>query len=125
MRTLVALKERGLKLAIVSDAPAVNAFIRMVEMGLPDFFDAVVTFDDTGERKPSKKPFAIALQKLGMAANEVLYVGDWPERDIAGAKAAGLRTAFAAYGSLTPEAKSGADFALGAITDLVAIVERL
>ncbi len=125
VRTLIALKEQGLKLAIVSDAPAVNAFIRMVEMGLPDFFDAVVTYDDTGERKPSKKPFAIALGKLRVAASEVLYVGDWPERDIAGAKSVGLRTAFAKYGAMQPNAKSGADFELESIGDIIGIVERL
>lgn len=125
VRTLVKLKERGLKLGIVSDAPAVNAFIRMVEMGLPDFFDAVVTFDDTGERKPSKKPFAIALGKLRVAASDVLYIGDWPERDIAGARSVGLRTAFARYGALHPEAKSGADFELDDIRELASVVERL
>ena len=123
VQTLLKLKERGLRLGIVSDAPAVNAWIRMVEMGLPDFFDVIVTFDDTGERKPSKKPFAIALGKLKVAASEVLYVGDWPERDIAGAKSLGMRTAFAKYGSAARS--HGADFELEQVSDVLKVVERL
>ena len=125
LHTLVKLKERGLRLGIVSDAPSVNAHIRMVEMGLSDFFDVVVTYDDTGERKPSKKPFAIALGKLHVAADEVLYVGDWPERDIAGAKSLGMRTAFAKYGAMKPDAKHDADFALEKVEDVLGIVAKL
>ncbi len=116
--TLLKLKQRGLKMAIVSDAPILQAWTRLTEMKIQDFFDAVVTFDDTGERKPSALPFKKALEQLGIAPEEVLHVGDWPERDIAGAKALGIKTAFAKYGAVKPETVK-ADFELNRIEDLL------
>jgi putative hydrolase of the HAD superfamily len=122
VKTLVRLKEKGLKLGIVSDAPSVNAWIRLVEMNLHDFFDVVVTFYDTNEKKPSKTPFLKALEKIGTKPENTLFVGDWPERDIRGAKALGMRTAFAKYGNTKKARKSGADFVLNRIEDLLKVV---
>jgi putative hydrolase of the HAD superfamily len=127
IKTLVKLKERGLKIGIVSDAPSLNAWIRLVEMKLDDFFDVVVTFHDTGEKKPSKLPFLKATKEIGVEPTNVLFVGDWPERDIRGAKALGMRTAFAAYGSTKKAEKSvhaaGADYVLRSIEDILEIVK--
>ncbi len=122
VKTLIGLKAKGMKLGIVSDAPSVNAWIRLVEMGIADFFDVVITFHDTGEKKPSKTPFLKALEHLGVSPSKVLFVGDWPERDIAGAKSLGMKTAFAKYGSQKSVRKHGADYELNKIEDLLKIV---
>ncbi len=121
MSTLLKLKQKGLKLAIVSDAPILQAWTRLTEMKIQEFFDAVVTFDDTGERKPSKKPFEKAIEQLGMKPEEVLHVGDWPERDIAGAKALGMKTAFAKYGTEKPMTVK-ADYELSKVEDLLTLL---
>jgi putative hydrolase of the HAD superfamily len=120
MSTLLKLKQRGLKLAIVSDAPILQAWTRLTEMKIQEFFDAVVTFDDTGERKPNKKPFEKAIEQLNVKAEEVLHVGDWPERDIAGAKALGMKTAFAKYGATKPMTVK-ADYELNKVEDILNI----
>ncbi len=122
VETLIKLKEKGLKLGIVSDAPSVNAWIRLVEMNLEDFFDVVVTFHDTGERKPSKAPFLKAIKEIGIDPNNILFVGDWPERDIKGAKLVGMKTAFAKYGSNEKTEKTDADHVLKSIKDLLSVV---
>ena len=122
MPTLLKLKQNGLKLAIVSDAPILQVWMRLTELRIQDFFDVVVTFDDTGERKPSALPFKKALEQLGLKPEEVLHVGDWPERDIAGAKALGMKTAFAKYGAVKPETIK-ADYTLSRIEDLLNIVK--
>jgi FMN phosphatase YigB (HAD superfamily) len=62
-RTLIDLKKKGLRLAIVSDAPKLKAWIRLVNMGIDDFFD-VVGKEDTGRLKPSRLPFRAALKEL-------------------------------------------------------------
>ncbi len=121
MPTLLKLKQKGLKLAIVSDAPILQAWTRLTEMKIQDFFDAVVTFDDTGERKPSAGPFKKALEQLGVKPEEVLHVGDWPDRDIAGAKALGMKTALAKYG-LTKPITIKADYELNKIEDLLTVI---
>ena len=52
-RTLNHLMKIGIRLAIVSDAPSREAWMRIYYLNLHHMFDAVVTFDDSKERKPS------------------------------------------------------------------------
>ena len=121
--TLIALREKGLKLGIVSDAPGLKAWIRLAEMGLTDFFDVVVTLDDTGKLKPSDLPFKAALEKLSLKPQEILFVGDNPERDIQGAQKVGMRTALAKYGQIFPDNGIKADYELNGVEDLLEIIQ--
>ncbi|MBI4145186.1 HAD-IA family hydrolase [Candidatus Woesearchaeota archaeon] len=121
------LKTRGLKLAIVSDAPRLKAWMRLTELGLQDMFDAVVAYDDTGERKPSTLPFAKALDQLNVRPVEVIHVGDWPERDVIGAKKLGIRAAWARYGwdPAKPKPRThGADFVIDKPIDILRLVGK-
>ena len=121
---LFELKQRGVKLAIVSDAPRLKAWIRLVAMKINHLFDAVVTFDDTREFKPSNKPFMFAFKKLKVKPHECLMVGDRPERDIEGAKKLGMSTCFAKYGNPKFKKKdSHADYEINSIKELLDIVE--
>jgi len=123
--TLLELLKRGLKLAVVSDAPRLQAWTRLAHLQLHHLFDSIVAFEDTGERKPSPKPFERAIEVLGIAPNEAIMVGDWPERDVVGAAKVGIKTAFARYGDTFGTVHSGADFDLNDIYELVAIVDKL
>lgn len=123
--TLTELLRRGMRLAVLSDAPALQAWQRLHHLGLEHFFRPVVTFDDTGERKPSPKPFRRALELLGLPAAEVLMVGDWPERDMIGARSVGMPTVFARYGDTFGTVTSGADFDIDDIAALLPIIDRL
>ena len=119
---LFELKHRGKKLAIVSDAPRLKAWIRLVSMKLNHLFDYVVSFDDTKEYKPSEKPFKFAFKKLGVKPSECLMVGDNVDRDIQGAKKLGMVSCFAKYGN--PKANSkDADYEINSIKELLEIVE--
>jgi FMN phosphatase YigB (HAD superfamily) len=53
-----------------------------------------VVSEDVGWRKPSPEIFQVALKRLQVRAEEVVYVGDSPIEDVKGAKEAGLRTIF-------------------------------
>ncbi|HZX20115.1 MAG TPA: HAD-IA family hydrolase, partial [archaeon] len=119
--TLIKLKEKGLKLGIVSDAPRLKAWLRLAEMGLTDFFDFAVTLDDTGKTKPDQLPFQAALKNLKCKPEEVLFVGDNPGRDIKGAKKAGMKTALAKYGQLFPDEGIKADYELKGFEELLKI----
>ena len=96
--TLVKLRKQGIKLAVVTDAPRLKAFMRLDELGIADMFDFVIAREDAKERKPSPEPFKAALSKLKVKPEECLHIGDWPEMDVAGAKAAGMKTCLAKYG---------------------------
>jgi putative hydrolase of the HAD superfamily len=123
--TLLGLAKRGFKLAVVSDAPRNQAWLRLASLSLHNLFDHVVTFEDTGERKPSAAPFQKALELLRVGPDEALMVGDWAERDVVGAAQLGIRTVFARYGDTFGTKDSGADFDLVDIMELLAIVDRL
>ena len=80
------------KLALISNfdhPPHVHRLLD--ELALRPFFDAVVVSGDVGIKKPDPAIFTPALEQTGLVANEALFVGDSPEDDVAGARAAGLR----------------------------------
>lgn len=123
--TLFQLARMGFKLGVVSDAPQLEAWLRLCYLNLHHIFDAVVTFEDTGERKPNPAPFRAVLSRLGVEPGETIMVGDWEERDIYGAANVGMVTAFARYGDTFGTGDSKADFELKDISDLIGILQRL
>lgn len=122
--TLEQLKERNLKLAVVSDGMRLKAWMRLNEAGIDSLFDSVVTFEDTGKKKPSSEPFKKAVDELGVLSAECVFVGDWPERDIAGAKAMGMTTVLARYGWLRKGALHKADYEIDDIKEILQIVSN-
>jgi len=123
--TLMELLKRGLRLAVVSDAPKLQAWTRLAQVGLHHFFEVVIAYEDSGERKPSPRPFEITLKKLGVEAYESIMVGDWAERDITGAAKLGMITVFARYGDTFGTVNSGADYEINDIIELLEIVDKL
>ena len=123
--TLLELSKRGIRLGVVSDAPRMQVWLRLCSLSLQHVFDAVVTFDDTQERKPSPAPFREVLKRLEVAPANSLMVGDWAERDVVGGKSLGMKTVFARYGDTFGTQESGADYDIHDIWELVGIVDRL
>ncbi len=100
-RTVFVLKQlekRGYKLGVVSDAPRMQAWTRLTQASLAEFFSTVTAFEDVRVKKPHHMPFRAAARKLGVQPNRVLFVGDSLKRDVSGAKKAGMRAAWARYG---------------------------
>lgn len=122
--TIMHLVKSGIKLAVLSDAPAREAWLRLCFINFHHLFDVVVTFDDTGVRKPDSKPFLTALEKLDVAPSEAIMIGDWAERDMVGAKNIGMQTAFARYGDSFGNQIVSADFILDDISELLAIIDE-
>lgn len=120
--TLMELVKRGTRLAVLSDAPTREAWLRLCHIGFHHVFDAVVTFDETGRRKPDPAPFRMVLERLNVQPHQALMVGDWAERDMVGAAAIGMKTAFAKYGDAFGNQVVDADYVLEDITDLLSIV---
>ncbi|MBC8345175.1 MAG: TIGR02253 family HAD-type hydrolase [Candidatus Marinimicrobia bacterium] len=124
-KTLIQLIKMGINLAVVSDAPSREAWMRLYYLNLHHVFDPVLTFDDTGVRKPSPKPFQMALDYLKIEPNESLMIGDWPERDVVGAKDIGMKTIFARYGDTFGTIDSGADWDVNDVYEVVDIIKGL
>jgi len=87
---LDALRRRRLRTGMVSNFD--HRLLSILDtLGLAPLLDVVVLPADAGAAKPDARIFAVALQRLGVAAAEAVYVGDDAEHDIAGARAAGLQ----------------------------------
>lgn len=86
---LIKAKERGLRLAVVSDYPARD---KLQSMGLAEYFDVVVTASDADVQrlKPHPKGIQAALARLGVEPEEAVYFGDREEVDSAAAGRAGV-----------------------------------
>lgn len=122
--TLSELLRMGIRMVVVSDAPKLEVWLRIVGLGLHHYFDHVITSEDTGVKKPAPEPFRKALEVLGAKPQETIMVGDWAERDMVGAKNLGIRTAWAKYGNTFDTKDSGAEFELSDIYELVGIIRR-
>ena len=124
-KTLIELIKMGIKLAVVSDAPSREAWMRLYYLNLHHVFEPVLTYDDTGVRKPSAKPFKMALDVLNVEPEEALMIGDWPERDVVGAKQIGMKNIFARYGDTFGTIDSGADWDVNDIYEVVGIIKEM
>jgi putative hydrolase of the HAD superfamily len=122
--TLMRLIKMGVRLAVVTDAPRREAWMRLVALGIHNLFDVVVTFEDTGRQKPDPAPFRKALEMLQVETGEALMVGDWVERDMTGAARLGIGTVFARYGDVFDTVDADTDHAIDDIAELVGIVEE-
>lgn len=122
--TLIKLVKMGIKIGVVSDAPSREAWLRLCYIGLHHIFDAIVTFDDTGERKPSPVPFRKILERLDVKPENSLMIGDWAERDVVGAKNIGMKTAFARYGDEFDTKVHNADYELNDISEIIGIIQK-
>jgi putative hydrolase of the HAD superfamily len=106
---LAALRQRGLRLAIVSNTPWGSAAedwrTELARHGLLAAVDAAVFCADVGYRKPHPAPIQRALALLDIPAAEAVFVGDDPRWDVAGAQAAGVQPILLAKKSaaITPE----------------------
>ncbi len=123
--TLIELTKMRIKLGVVSDAPAKEAWLRLCYLNFHHLFDAVVTFDDTGVRKPNPEPFRKILEMLKLRPNETIMVGDWAERDVVGAAQVGMKTIFARYGDTFGAEISNADYDIDDISQIIDIVKEL
>ena len=91
LELLDALRERGLKVGLVSnlfDPPQLMREL-FAEIGLLDRLDAIAVSAEVGKRKPSPAIFEAALAQAGVAAGEAVMVGDRLREDVGGAQAVG------------------------------------
>jgi HAD superfamily hydrolase (TIGR01549 family) len=96
--TLSALRQRGYRLGVVSNAwafPFEHIFEKINVNGftLGSFFEHIVGSYEVGFRKPEPQIFLEAVRRFGVAPEQCLFVGDDIEADIKGAAAVGIQPA--------------------------------
>jgi HAD superfamily hydrolase (TIGR01549 family)/HAD superfamily hydrolase (TIGR01509 family) len=91
--TLIALKERGYLLGIVTDtANPVHAKLRWFENGgIGHVWDSIISSKEVGTRKPDAQIYLAALQQLGTPPERAVFVGH-KASELEGARAVGMQT---------------------------------
>jgi len=84
-------RRRGMRIALVTNAPKENVGALLPALQLQDFFETVVLADEVEAVKPDPAPYRAALQKTGVAAEEALAFED-SVSGIASSVAAGIPT---------------------------------
>ncbi|GAC07734.1 MAG: haloacid dehalogenase type II [Paraglaciecola chathamensis] len=120
---LKALKEQGFKLVSLTNSSNKGVETQFKNAGLTDYFDKRMSIEDIKVYKPDLRAYAWALEQLNIKPEEALMVAahGW---DVAGAKAAGLQTAFVARPgkALYPLAQKP-DYVVKDLSELVEILK--
>lgn len=90
--TLLDLRERGFVLAVASQGLAVKQWDKLIRLGLDSLFHRVFVTSSVGNGKNAAFYKRIA-RSLRLPPSSILMVGDHPLKDLAAARAAGLKTA--------------------------------
>lgn len=89
---LQACQDKGLRLAALSDYPAVA---KLEALGIGSWFELALCAQapEVGVFKPHPRGLQVALERMGIERHQCLYVGDRADVDAAAAKAAGIACA--------------------------------
>lgn len=96
---LTEVKKRNIIQAVCSAKTRKQYEIDMAKERLMDYMDDTVLFEDTTKHKPDPEPILLAVKKLGLEKNEVIYIGDALADGLA-AKAAGVDFAWAKWAGI-------------------------
>jgi putative hydrolase of the HAD superfamily len=122
--TLAALKDRGLRIGLLSNTHWPRAFHEhfLERDGLAAFVDVRCYTSELARTKPHPEAFAAVLGGLGAEPAATVFVGDRPYDDVFGAKAAGMR-AVLRRNALVPAYDVEPDAVIDRLAELVPIVE--
>lgn len=124
--TLDKMKEKGYKLAIVTSKNRKMATRSLKALDLYDYFDLLVTPEDTLKHKPDKEPCEFALKHFNVKPQESIMVGD-SSYDLMSGKSAGCYTIGVNYSLISKDIllSTNPDFMVDEFKDILYIVDTL
>ena len=122
---VLGVKALGYKTAMVTTRVWARTPLHLYDFGMENEFDCMVSGENCTRHKPDPEPCNIALEKLGIAPEEAIMVGD-TLFDIECAHNAGVRAVIVSWSlTATPEDIQKADFFLQKPEDLYDYLESL
>ncbi len=116
------------KLGIIANQSA-GTEERLVQFGIRDYFDIIVSSAEEGVAKPDKRIFELALQRAGCTAAESCMVGDRLDNDIAPAAEMGMYTVWVRQGWFgkgnADIARFKPDYTVDRISDVIGIFFKI
>jgi putative hydrolase of the HAD superfamily len=93
-REVVAAVSRRARVGMITNGPSRIQRDKIALLAIADLFPFILVSEEEGVWKPDREIFERALARGEARPEEAVYVGDSPEHDMAGARAAGLMTAW-------------------------------
>ena len=88
--TLIYLKSQGYRLGVISNGITIKQWEKLVRLNVYSFFDAVITSEEVGAKKPDKLIFDVALRKMNGDPEKSIMIGNKFKEDALGAVNAGM-----------------------------------
>jgi pyrophosphatase PpaX len=124
---LKELKARGYKTGIVTSRLRHTTEMGLQKYDMEQYFDTIVTCDDTDKHKPDPEPVEIALKRLGSKPEEAVMIGD-SIFDILCARGAGVKSVLVSWAlAISDGDKTGEnepDYIIDKAEDLLKILEN-
>lgn len=117
---LVALRAAGWRLGIVTNGMSDNQVGKIRALGLDQLVDGWVVSDEVGVRKPGPAIWHVLAGRIGCDLSGWM-IGDSLEHDVAGGRAAGLRTAWLGD---DPDGSTGADLTVRTVAEAAEFILR-
>jgi len=125
LRVLRRLKGAGKKLGLISDADPIEV-AAWQRSPLAELFDCAIISCEVGLTKPDPQIYRLCLEKLGLGAQECLFVGNGGSQELAGARGVGLGTVMMAgiarriWPDRALEGEADAEYVIDSLEELVA-----
>ena len=125
LNTLVFIKRLGLKLALVTNNGRKATYYIIKKFNFDNFFDAIITREDSKELKPDGLSIGRSIKILGIKSQEAIYVGD-SVIDVLAAKKAGVISVALPTGisRISDLVKTKPDFIIGSLQDMMDLINR-
>lgn len=120
------LKELGARFAVVTSKLHAPALEGLESFDLEGYFEVIIAKEDTDKHKPEPEPLLLAAERMGVAVEECVYVGD-STYDMMAARAAGMVAIAALWGMYSREEllEAGAEYEAAAPCELPGLIGNL
>jgi putative hydrolase of the HAD superfamily len=90
LETLQTLQSRGFKLGIITNGQSFQQQSKIDALEIRGFFETILVSAEVNIKKPDAQIYQLALEQMGVEADQAWMVGDHVINDVLGARAAGL-----------------------------------
>jgi len=112
--------KRNFKLGIITNGRTETQLERIKRAKIADYFEVIICAYE--KPKPKKEPYAECIRKLGVKANEAVYVSHDVETDLRGAKRAGMKTIY--FNPKEQNSPEDADLDIKSYKELMAFIKK-
>lgn len=120
------------KLGLITDGFASVQWNKIMSLNIEDNFDKIIVTDDLGKQywKPNTLAFNIMKDSFKLSSKECIYIGDNPNKDFIGAKAAGYKTIriirqVGDYIHIRLDEEHEADYEVNSLNEIIPIIKEL